>query len=165
MILLAALARAVHVTVIAQLSQGRRLDSGRVTLVQLCTGLVVFAVPSQLTGRGVGDVVAHMSTRAWLLVGYLALVCTVFAFVVQMWAVRRTSPARVSLLLGTEPLWAAGVGVLLGGDPLTAVGVGGAALILLGTHWGRMVDARRQPAPGHGAGSITRERMTGFEPV
>ena len=143
LILLAAGARAVHVTVIAHLSEGRNLDSGRVTLVQLCTGLVVFAMLAPLNGRGVGDVAAQLTTRSWLLIGYLALVCTVFAFVVQMWAVRRTSPARVSLLLGTEPLWAAAVGVLLAGDPVTAVGVTGAALILLGTNWGRMVDTRR----------------------
>ncbi|BBZ28451.1 multidrug transporter [Mycolicibacterium madagascariense] len=142
-ILFAAAARAVHVTVLARLSAGRTFDSGRVTLVQLCTGLVVFATLSPFTGRGVGAVAAHLTTRSWLLVGYLALVCTVFAFVVQTWAVRRTSPARVSLLLGTEPLCAAAFGVLLAGDPVTAVGVSGAALILLGTHWGRVADARR----------------------
>lgn len=143
LIFLAAVARAVHVVVIAQLSERRTLDSARVTLIQLCTGLVVFMVLSQTTGRGVGTVAAQMSVRSWLLTVYLALVCTVFAFLVQMWAVRRTSPGRVSLLLGTEPLWAAAFGILVARDPLTAVGVGGALLILFGTHWGRAIDTRR----------------------
>jgi drug/metabolite transporter (DMT)-like permease len=150
LILLAAAARAVHVTVIARLSEKRTLDSARVTLVQLCTGLVVFAVLSQLTGRGVGEIAAQMDTRSWLLTAYLALVCTVFAFFIQIWAVRRTSPARVSLLLGTEPLWAAAIGVLLAGDPLTAIGVCGALLILLGTNWGRIIDSRRSGSRAHG---------------
>lgn len=147
LILLAAAARAVHVTVIASLSANRTLDSARVTLVQLCTGVLVFTVLSQITGRSVGDVVAQMSLRSWLLTVYLALVCTVFAFLVQMWAVRRTSPARVSLLLGTEPLWAAACGVLLARDPLTAIGVAGALLVLIGTNWGRVIDTRRATAP------------------
>ncbi|AQT83055.1 hypothetical protein B1R94_23645 [Mycolicibacterium litorale] len=135
LILLAAAARAAHITAIARLSRHRPLNPARVTLVQLCTGLVVFVALSHHTGRGLGPVAAHMSTAAWLLTVYLALVCTVVAFVVQAWAVRRTSPARVSLLLGTEPLWAAGIGVLFAGDSLTAVGVGGAVLVLVGTHW------------------------------
>lgn len=74
-----------------------------------------------------------MDTHAWILVVYLAVACTVFAFFVQMWAVRRTSPARVSMLLGTEPLWAAVVGISLGGDPLTVFVVAGAILVLAGT--------------------------------
>jgi drug/metabolite transporter (DMT)-like permease len=143
LILLAAVARAVHVTVIARLSEGRTLDSGRVTLVQLCTALIVFTALSLSTGRGVGEVAADMTGRGWLLTVYLALGCTVFAFFIQTWAVRRTSSSRVSLLLGTEPLWAAAVGVLLAGDPLTIVGLIGALLILTGTNGARRVDSRR----------------------
>ncbi|BBY59364.1 DMT family transporter [Mycolicibacterium sarraceniae] len=144
LILLAAAARAVHVTAIARLSEKRTLDSARVTLVQLCTGLFVFTVLSQISGRGVGEVARQMSTQSWILTIYLALVCTVFAFFIQIWAVRRTSPARVSLLLGTEPLWAATIGVLLAHDPVSVIGVTGALLILLGTNWGRIIDTRRR---------------------
>ncbi len=143
LMLLAAAARAVHVTVIAHLSAGRRLDSARVTLVQLATCLVVFGSLSLLTGGGVADAVTHLPLRGWLITVYLALGCTVFAFVIQMWAVRRTSSSRVSLLLGTEPLWAAAFGVLIAGDPVTAVGAVGAGLILLGTNCGRVIDSRR----------------------
>ena len=141
LILLAAVARSVHVTVMAHLSEGRALDSARVTLVQLGTALGVFVVLSSFTGRGVGEVAGQMSVRAWLLTMYLALVCTVFAFAVQLWAARRTSAARVSLLLGTEPVWAAAVGVLLAGDPVTVVGVMGALMILAGTNRARLTSS------------------------
>lgn len=144
LILLAAASRAVHVTVIAHFSEHRTLDSARVTLVQLVTGLAVFVILSQVTGRGVAEVATHMSARSWLITFYLALVCTVFAFFIQIWAVRRTSSARVSLLLGTEPLWAAAIGVLAGGDPLTVITVIGGVLILIGTNWGRVIDSRRR---------------------
>lgn len=154
LILFAAVARAVHVTVIARVSEHRALDSARMTLVQLCTALAVFAVVAPMTGRPVTEVAGHMSGQAWALTGYLALVCTVFAFLVQIRAVRCTSPARVSLLLGTEPLWAAVVGVLLAGDPVTALGVLGAVLVLAGINWGRTVDRRgqRRPVPLIAAG-------------
>jgi drug/metabolite transporter (DMT)-like permease len=147
LILLAAVARSVHVTVIAHLSEGRTLDSARVTLVQLCAALGVFAILSSFTGRGVEEVAAQMSVRAWLLTIYLALACTVFAFVVQMWAARRTSAARVSLLVGTEPLWAAIVGVLLAGDPVTVVGVAGALMILVGVNRAQAIDHQPDPRP------------------
>jgi len=140
----AAAARAVHITVIARLSEGRTIDSARVTLVQFCTGVVVFSILASMHGRGVGEVAALMTTQSWLLTIYLALVCTVFAFVVQIWAVRSSSPARVSLVLGTEPLWAAGFGVLLAHDRLAAAGLCGALLILLGTNWGRIIESRRR---------------------
>jgi drug/metabolite transporter (DMT)-like permease len=142
LILLAAAARAVHVTMIARRTEGRTVDSGRVTLVQLGTCLSIFATLSQIRGEDVGDVAGRMRAGSWLLVIYLALVCTVFAFLVQTWAVRRASPARVSLLLGTEPLWALIVGMLVARDPWTAWGFGGAMLILVGVTWGRIVDAR-----------------------
>lgn len=74
--------------------------------------------------------------------------CTLFAFFVQMWAVRRTSPSRVSLLLGTEPLWAAVIGVAAGGDRPGLLGAAGAVLVLIGTTWGRQAAAPPAAAEG-----------------
>jgi len=144
LILLAAAARAGHVTLIARLSERSsqvNVDSARITAVQLCTALTVFAVLSPFTGHGVVAIASQMTVRGWLLTIYLGVACTVAAFLIQMWAVRRSSPARVSLLLGTEPLWAAPFGVILAGDSLTIVGFVGAAMVLVGTNWGRTVEA------------------------
>jgi drug/metabolite transporter (DMT)-like permease len=160
LILLAAVTRSVHVIVIARLSTGRTLDSTRVTLVQLCAALGIFVVSSLCTGRGVVAVAAQMDVRSWLLTLHLALVCTVFAFVVQMWATRRTSPARVSLLLGTEPLWAAAFGVLLAGDPVTVVGVAGAVLILVGTNLARRIDGQSECRAAAEETTSTAERRS-----
>jgi hypothetical protein len=77
---------------------------------------------------------------------YLVLVCTVFAFFVQIWAVRRTSPSRVSLLLGTEPVWAAVVGITIAGDSFEIAGYCGVALVLTGTAWGHSVEKRHRLA-------------------
>ncbi|OPX11364.1 DMT family transporter [Mycobacterium sp. AT1] len=146
LMLLAAAARSVHVIVISRASAGRKLDPARTTLVQFVFALAVFVIMSATTERGVVEVAAHLTARSWILVLYLALTCTVFAFVIQMWAARRTSAARVSVLLGTEPLWAAAIGVVVGGDRVTLVGVVGAVLILAGTYLARTVEGQSDRA-------------------
>lgn len=78
---------------------------------------------------------------------YLALGCSVFAFLVQLWAIRRTSPARASLLLGTEPVWAVLIGISLGGEHLTALAGFGIALVLAGTYWSQRAEREHRPAP------------------
>ena len=156
LMLLAAVVRSVHVIVISRVSADRPLDPGRVTLVQFGSALGVFVAMSATTGRGVVEVATQMTAHSWLLVLHLALSCTVFAFVVQMWAARRTSATRVSVLLGTEPMWAAAIGVTVAGDPVTVVGVVGAALILTGTYLARTVEGQS----GHADQTAAAEAMT-----
>lgn len=139
LIVAAAVLRAVHVTVLSRTSAARRLDPAAVTLVELATVTVLTAMPAGVLGQF--SAVPQMSGRDWALTAYLALACTVFAFGIQTWAVRSSTPARMSLLLGTEPLWAAAIGVGLAGDPVTALGVLGAVLVVAGTNWGRVVDS------------------------
>lgn len=108
------------------------------TTVQLGSAVVVFALLSAAGGGPAPWTAAtDFGAREWAGLLFLSALCTVFAFFVQMWAVRRTSPSRVGLLLGTEPLWAAGAGIALGGDRLGALGLVGGALVLAGTAWGR----------------------------
>jgi drug/metabolite transporter (DMT)-like permease len=139
LIMIAALLRAVHVTVMAQLSARCGIDPARTTLVQLATVAAVALLLSGVWGRSVRATTAAFGPAEWVLIGYLALACTVFAFLIQLRALSTTSPARVSLLLGTEPLWAGMIGVALAGDPVTGTGIAGAALVIAGTSWGRVV--------------------------
>ncbi|MEU8683761.1 DMT family transporter [Streptomyces sp. NPDC048611] len=141
LMLLAAVARTVHVMAMSRMKAVRSTDSGALTVVQFAAAVVVFALASPFAAVSPVDAAAAYSPQQWAALLYLALMCTLFAFFVQMWAVRRTSPSRVSLLLGTEPLWAAVIGVALGGDRPGALGVAGAALVLIGTTWGRQATA------------------------
>ncbi|GAA4663568.1 DMT family transporter [Frondihabitans cladoniiphilus] len=156
LVLGAAVVRAVHVTVMHRLTSkrsrgegdapARPLDTSTLTAVQLATCAVVFTVGSAFVGESIPDYLRQLTPRDVALLLYLAVVCTVFAFFVQMWAVRRTSPTRVSLLLGTEPVWAAVVGASLAHDVLDPGGWAGVALILVATAWGRSIESRR-PRP------------------
>ncbi|MYW66728.1 EamA family transporter [Streptomyces sp. SID8379] len=139
LMLLAALARTVHVLTMARVKSVEGADALSLTTVQLGSAVLVFALLCAVPGTGSTpwDTAAAFEPGDWASLLFLSVFCTLFAFFVQMWAVRRTSPSRVSLLLGTEPLWAAAAGIALGGERLGALGVLGAVLVLAGTSWGR----------------------------
>lgn len=139
LILGAALARTAHVLLMARIKAVQDADSLSLTTVQLGAAVAVFAVLALLPGTGASPwaAAADFGPAEWAGLAFLSVFCTLFAFFVQMWAVRRTSPSRVSLLLGTEPLWAAAAGIALGGERLGALGFAGVALVLAGTAWGR----------------------------
>lgn len=137
LMLAAAGVRAVHVALVGRFTARRAVRPLQLTVLQTLVGTALFLPPAAATGLS-GLVRADAATWTQLL--YLALFCSVFAFLAQTWAVQRTSASRASLLLGTEPVWAAVVGVALGGDrfgPLTGLG---AALMVAGTYWGQSVE-------------------------
>ncbi|MFC8232973.1 DMT family transporter, partial [Streptomyces sp. NPDC057284] len=143
LMLVAALARTLHVLMMARIKSVQTADSLSLTTVQLGSAVAVFAVLAAVPGTGESpwSVAAGFGVREWGGLLFLSVFCTLFAFFVQMWSVRRTSPSRVSLLLGTEPLWAAAAGIAIGGERLSALGVLGAVLVLAGTGWGRRAAA------------------------
>jgi drug/metabolite transporter (DMT)-like permease len=128
------------------LSAVKPMDSLHLTTVQLATCAALFTVTSLFYGDPLPQYLAQLNPRSGLLFLYLVLVCTVFAFFVQTWAVRRTSPSRVSLLLGTEPIWAAIIGIAVARDSVGPAGYFGIALILAGTAWGRAVEQQHRLA-------------------
>ncbi|MFF7177942.1 EamA family transporter [Streptomyces sp. NPDC008121] len=139
LMLLAAVARTIHVLAMSRIKAVRGADSLSLTTVQLGAAVAVFALLAAAPGTGASpwSVALDFGPREWAGLLFLSVFCTLFAFFVQMWAVRRTSPSRVSLLLGTEPLWAAAAGIALAGDRPGALGIAGAVLVLAGTTWGR----------------------------
>jgi len=146
LILVAAIVRAVHVTSMHKLSSAKPMDSLHLTTVQLATCAALFSAMSLFWGDPIPQFVAQLDVASGTLLLYLVLVCTVFAFFVQTWAVRRTSPSRVSLLLGTEPVWAAIIGIAIAHDNVQLVGYVGIVLILAGTAWGRSIEQNHRLA-------------------
>jgi drug/metabolite transporter (DMT)-like permease len=142
----AALVRTAGVVTMSRLRALRRTDSLALTWVQLATATVVFVLATAVGGPSPWRVAAGWGPTRWALLLYLGLCCTLLAFLVQTWAVRATSPSRVSLLLGTEPLWAAACGIALGGDRLGPWALCGGALVLVATEVGRRT-VRPTPSP------------------
>ena len=140
-----ALVRAGHVALVGRLTTGRPIRPLHLTTLQTVIGTALFlpvAAPDLPT-------LARADAGTWTQLLYLALFCSVFAFLAQTWAVQRTSASRASLLLGTEPIWAAAIGIALGGEHLTVFTALGATLMVTGTYWGQSVERahRARPAP------------------
>ncbi|MEU5431821.1 DMT family transporter [Streptomyces sp. NPDC020719] len=137
LMLAAAVVRAVHVALVGRLTKGRVLRPLQLTAVQTVLGTVLFAVPAASSGL---PRVTQVDAAVWGQLLYLALFCSVFAFLAQTWAVQNSSASRASLLLGTEPVWAVAVGIGLGGEKVTALAGLGAALMVTGTYWGQSIE-------------------------
>jgi drug/metabolite transporter (DMT)-like permease len=147
LVLAAALVRAGNVVLIGRLSArpGRhhrgleRLRPLNLTMVQMVVGT---ACMLPLAAPDLGTM-PHVLGNAefWAAVAFLALGCSVFAFLVQTWGVQQTSASRASLLLGTEPVWAVVVALTVGGEHLTAVAFTGCLLILAGCWWGQSLES------------------------
>ncbi|WP_030901102.1 DMT family transporter [Streptomyces sp. NRRL F-5126] len=142
LMLAAAVVRAGHVALVGRLTADRSVRPLQLTSVQTAVGTLICLVPA---AEGL-PALAHASAGTWGELAYLALGCSVFAFLAQTWAVQRTSASRASLLLGTEPVWAAATGVVLGGERLTAVAGAGALLMVAGTYWGQAIERGHRAA-------------------
>ena len=76
-------------------------------------------------------VLPQVTVTGWLVVAYLALLCTCLAYVLQNTALTRLSSYTVSLLQCTQPILTAACSYLLLRERLTAVGLTGAAIIVV----------------------------------
>ncbi|KEP74081.1 permease [Microbacterium sp. SUBG005] len=141
LVIAAAVVRAVHVTASARLTRGRDDSTLAVVFVQL---LVCAGASSAVAGADLARAVGRLSASGWGSVLFLGLLCSVFAFVVQLWAVRRTSATRASILMGTEPVWALAVGVAVGGEALGLPGFAGAVLIVAASYVGQAIERRHR---------------------
>ena len=116
LMLLAAVLRAVMVCLTRRLT---RQDDGpsqpaplpALTLMALQASVVALGAAALAAAGHIlhGQLWPALPTQAafWWLMAFLVLFCTVFAFFAQNYATARTSPNRVSLLMGSEPVFGA----------------------------------------------------------
>lgn len=141
LLFIAAIVRAVHVTAQGVLTKDRNASSFNMILMQCLTAtLVFFAFDIQ----GAFDAINSFGPTQWAGTLFLALFCSVFAFVAQLWAIRRTSASRSSLLLATEPIWAVVIAVIFGGETLALLGIIGAVVIIVSTYIGQGIESRHR---------------------
>lgn len=147
LMLAAAIVRSVHVTAVSALTRGRNYSPLNLTLVQSALCAIIYTAADQ---HGVLAAVRTFNSGEWFGVLYLGLACSVFAFLVQTWAIQQTSASRASLLMGTEPIWAVLIGLTIGQETLPLLGILGAALIIAGTYLGLRAETHhrnRLPPP------------------
>ena len=141
LLFMAAIVRAVHVTAQGVLTRNKDASSFNMILMQCLTATIVFFV---FDVQGAFDAVESFGPAQWAGTLFLAIFCSVFAFVAQLWAIRRTSASRSSLLLATEPIWAVVIAVLFGGETLALLGIVGAIVIIASTYVGQGIESRHR---------------------
>ena len=141
LMLAAALFRALHVTAMGHLTKAKSYSSVTITLLQSITCAVMYSV---FSFSGIKEAVSTFDLGLWLDLAFLSLLCGAFAFLVTLWAIRRTSSSRASLLLGTEPVWAVFVGISLGGENLALFGFIGAAMIIGSSYFGQRIETKHR---------------------
>lgn len=140
-ILAAAMIRATQITLFGRRSPDRPRSPANLTFVQFVVVAVLAALTAIASGDDLTGVVQSVSLPNWLLIAYLGVLGTSFAFFAQLRAARAASSTRVGLILSTEPVFAAGFAVLVAGDVLTPLQVVGAAMIVVSAAVGRTYDA------------------------
>ncbi|MFH9403917.1 DMT family transporter [Streptomyces sp. NPDC017638] len=146
-ILAAAVIRAAQIVLFGSRSKGREVSLIRVTGIELWVvalgGLLLSLVQPERSWHEV----EHLPGDAWLVIAYLGVAGTAFAFLTQLHAARVSSPTRVGLVLSTEPFFAAVFAVVLLSEHLGPAQLAGGALVLLSAYLGRWVDARQRSSP------------------
>lgn len=140
LVLGAAMLRAVMIVFTKRLMQRSPLSVGALTSIQSCTVTILIFIVILATSNSPDVLSNFLTTDAgfifWAGVAFLSIFCTVAAFFIQNAAVQRSSPSRVSFLMGTEPFFGFLLAYLLLSEPANINSVMGAALIISGTFIG-----------------------------
>ena len=142
LMLVAALLRAVMVTTTNRLSFGKNIPALPLTSVQTaivglgCMLLGIVLLPSGLPPL-------PREPAFWYSTGFLIVFCTLFAFFAQNYALQHSSPSRVSLLMGSEPVFGALFAVYWLNETLSLSGWIGGSMIVAASLWA-MLHAKKQ---------------------
>lgn len=149
LILLAALLRALNMCVTKRLMRDPALTSLSVTAIQAGTvglgSMIVAMIFAPAQWQPIPALAGHVPF--WSSVFYLVFACTLFAFFAQNYAVRRSSPTRVALLMGSEPAFGALFAYAWLGEHLSVAAWCGGGLIVVASllasvRWSGQTDLR-----------------------
>jgi len=105
-----------------------RYDAIALTLVEMATCCAAFGV----IAVALGDLSVPRARTVWAALLVTAVFASALAYLIQIWAQRRLSAARIALVFALETVFAGLFGYVLDGDRLGFVGWGGCGLILAG---------------------------------
>jgi drug/metabolite transporter (DMT)-like permease len=142
-ILAAAMIRATQITLFGRSASGQSQSLVNVTLVEFVVVLVLATVTSVFVGTPVWEVATDVGARDWLLILYLGVIGTSFAFFAQLRGARTTSSTRVGLILCTEPVFSTMFAVMIASESLSLLQVIGGTLVVGSALFGRSREGAR----------------------
>jgi drug/metabolite transporter (DMT)-like permease len=126
LVLAGAAAQALQIVAIERYAH--RYDAIALTLVQMGVCLVGFFV----VALALGQLEVPRGRTVWGALLVTGLFASALAYLIQVWAQRRLSAARIAIVFSLETVFAGIFGYWLSGDRLGWLGWGGCALILAG---------------------------------
>jgi drug/metabolite transporter (DMT)-like permease len=121
--LVAALLYALYIPLIGHLG---RVLAPSVTASYTAAGAAVIFCAAAVTQ---GGLVVAMTPRAWIMIGLLAVVSTVLAFLAFLRGLAVIGPVRTAIVSTVEPFWASLLASLVLSQPLSPRALGGGMLI------------------------------------
>lgn len=141
-ILAAAVVRGFQIFLFAYLTKERELSAVNITLVELTLVAVMAIIGSAIFGTAAWERADEIPLYIWTLTAYLGVLGTAYAFLVQLYVARMTSPTRVALILSTEPVFAALFGYMFANDTISFRQLIGCVMIFLAAVVGRTIEAK-----------------------
>ena len=106
-----------------------QVDPVSMTALQAGCSAVIAFIGSLLAEGGVHA--GSATPKAWMIILYLAILCTFMGYLLQNLALTRISDREVSLLQSLCPVMTAVFSFILLGEKLSAAGMAGAAIIIV----------------------------------
>jgi len=132
----AAAVRATQLTLFGRRPNGAAQSLVNVTFVEFVVVAMLAAITALASGSPPWQVTA-IGARDWMLIAYLGVLGTSFAWFVQLRTARAASSTRVGLILSTEPVFATVFAVVAAGNRLDAGRILGGLLVVLSAAVGR----------------------------
>ena len=126
LVLASAAAQALQIVMLERYAS--RYDAVALTLVEMATCAAAFLV----IALALGDLAVPRGQTVWAALLVTGVFASALAYLIQVWAQRRLSAARIALVFALETVWAGLFGYLLDGDRLGLLGWSGCVLILAG---------------------------------
>jgi drug/metabolite transporter (DMT)-like permease len=126
LVLASAAAQALQIVMVERYAS--RYDAIALTLIEMATCAAGFLV----LALALGDLSVPRGRTVWGALLVTGVFASALAYLIQVWAQRRLSAARIALVFALETVWAGLFGYWLDGDRLGWAGWSGCALILAG---------------------------------
>lgn len=114
-----------------------------ITLIELLVVAALGLVTIVLTEPTALLHIPEISFSTWGLILFLSLLATAFAFLMQLYAAKITSPTRVGLILSLEPAFAALFAITIMGETLGFLQALGGGIIICAALLGRIAEGKR----------------------
>ncbi|CDH00246.1 DMT family transporter [Xenorhabdus bovienii] len=143
LILLAALIRGFQIFMFGKQTSGKSYSLVNITLIELVTVSVLGLAFVLMTDTVSLHLIPTITFDVWGYILFLSLLATAFAFLMQLYAAKTTSPTRVGLILSLEPAFAALFAVAIMGETIGILQSFGGAIIVCAALLGRIVEGKR----------------------